>query len=331
MYYFPQTSLLPAEYNVEAWATERAVEQIKIDDERPYFGFVSFIGPHPPCRPPIPYNRMYNPDIIPNPLKGKIESDHMDEQIPFMNYLIWADDINDFQARALKARYYGEISYIDNCIGKILDEVESSSDSENTLICFYSDHGDHLGDHHAWQKESFFEASCKIPFLVSWSKKLKADMKCNELVCLTDLFAIAIGAAGTTEIRDGIDLLGMIQETKEPRKYLFGYYGTPGTRLFKIMVRDKKWKYIYFANGRRQQLFDLENDSYELEEVSTKYIDTTERLRQAAIMKIKSNKVLLDALDNGNLKGFDFIERERIRIHQFANDLGVTDFKVTFK
>ncbi len=68
----------------------------------------------------------------------------------------------------LKARYYGEISYIDDCLGRILDAVDARADADNTLICFFTDHGDMLGDHHAWQKESFFEASCHIPFLVSW-------------------------------------------------------------------------------------------------------------------------------------------------------------------
>ncbi len=43
---------------------------------------------------PIPYNRMYNPDIIEDPIKGDINIDHMDEQLPWMNYLIWAEDIN---------------------------------------------------------------------------------------------------------------------------------------------------------------------------------------------------------------------------------------------
>lgn len=93
-------------------------------DPRPWFGFVSFVGPHPPCAPPVPYNRMYNPDIISNPVKGDLETDQMDEQIRFMNYAIWADEINDFGARSVKARYYGEISYIDHCLGRILDAVD---------------------------------------------------------------------------------------------------------------------------------------------------------------------------------------------------------------
>ena len=55
---------------------------------------------------------------------GDLQTDFMDEQIPFMNYAIWAEDINDAHARVLKARYYGEITYIDSCIGRILDAVE---------------------------------------------------------------------------------------------------------------------------------------------------------------------------------------------------------------
>jgi arylsulfatase len=73
MYYMPQMSPLPAELTVEAWAADKAVEQLKKDDKRPYFGMVSFIGPHPPCAPPLPFNRMYNPDMIPNPVRGDID------------------------------------------------------------------------------------------------------------------------------------------------------------------------------------------------------------------------------------------------------------------
>ena len=74
----------------------------------------------------------------------------------------------------MKARYYGEISYIDDCLGRILDAIDARGDAENTVICFYTDHGEMLGDHHAWGKESFFDASCHIPFLVSWPREAAA-------------------------------------------------------------------------------------------------------------------------------------------------------------
>ena len=52
MYYKPQVSPLPHELTVEAWDADRAIEQIGASDSRPYFGMVSFIGPHPPFAPP---------------------------------------------------------------------------------------------------------------------------------------------------------------------------------------------------------------------------------------------------------------------------------------
>ncbi|MFW6058638.1 MAG: sulfatase, partial [Phycisphaeraceae bacterium] len=225
MYYMPQMSPLPAEITVESWAADRAVEQLQVDDERPFFGFLSFIGPHPPLAPPQPFNRMYDPDDMPNPVRGDLALDHMDEQIPWMNHIIWADGINDFLARILRARYYGEISYIDWCLGRVLDALEQRGDADNTVICFFSDHGEGLGDHNAWQKESYFEQSAHVPMLVSWPAQLPQNVQRDELVCLTDLFGMATHAAGQTETRDGIDVLGMLQGEAPPREQLVACYG----------------------------------------------------------------------------------------------------------
>ena len=46
-----------------------------------------------------------DPDRMPDPVLGKIEQDHLDEEIPFMRYAIWADAINGPLARIVKARY----------------------------------------------------------------------------------------------------------------------------------------------------------------------------------------------------------------------------------
>jgi len=162
MYYEPQCSPMPAALTMESWVADQAVGQIRADDGRPYFGLVSFVGPHPPLAPPIPFNRMYNPDLMPNPVRGDPAVDQMDEQITWMNYAVWAESVHDPQARILKARYYGEISFVDACIGRLLNAVEARGDASNTLICFFSDHGDLLGDHDGWQKECYFEGACHI-------------------------------------------------------------------------------------------------------------------------------------------------------------------------
>ncbi|MFX0101505.1 MAG: sulfatase [Candidatus Hodarchaeota archaeon] len=327
MYYMPQMSVQPADCAVESWAADRAIEQMTASDQRPFFGMVSFIGPHPPFAPPIPFNRMYNPDQMPNPVKGNLETDHMDQQIPWMNDIIWAESINNPHARVLKARYYGEISYIDSCLGKILDYLETREDADNTLICFFSDHGDHLGDHHAWQKESFFDATARIPFLVSWPSQLPQDQQRTELVCLTDLFSIATGAAGKVEVREGIDFFGMIEGTVEPRKVLFGYYGVPGSKKFKIMVRDSRWKYIFFANGGKEQLFDLIKDPDEICNLAGKERAIAQSLRKKAVAACDRFGIR-DALNGNDFKILPLWKWEwkGERIYQFDRSKGIHGF-----
>lgn len=325
MYYMPQMSPMPADATVEGWAAARAIEQIGTHKDQPYFGFVSFIGPHPPIAPPIPFNRLYDPDRMPNPIRGELELDHMDEQIPWMNHAVFAEDINDSHARVLKARYYGEITYIDDCIGSILRAVEARGDADNTLICFYSDHGDHLGDHHGWQKESFFEASCHIPFLVSWPGHIPAAERRDSLVALTDLFGIATSAAGTPELRQGTDALGLIAGSAKPREYLFGYYGLPGTPRFKIMVRHADWKYIFLANGGREQLFHLREDPDELRNrVHTD--DSVAHAMRGRAVEACSKAELRAALEGSELRAFPFAARPLTRIYQFDRSRGIRGF-----
>ncbi len=327
MYYMPQMSAQPADCAVEGWTAARAVEQIGVPDPRPFFGMVSFIGPHPPFAPPVPFNRMYDPDRMPAPVRGDPATDHMDQQIPYMNDVIWAESINDPHARILKARYYGEISYIDACLGAILDAVALRDDADNTVICFFSDHGDHLGDHNAWQKESFFDAGARIPFLLSWPAQLPRDQRRSELVCLTDLFAIATGAAGKTESREGVDLLNIIAGNLKPRDALIGYYGVPGTHEFKVMVREQRWKYIFMANGGREQLFDLESDPGELRNLAASQARIVSTLRCRAVAACRRPGAF-DALEGDDLREFPFKAWtwNGKRIYQFDNSTGVTGF-----
>lgn len=335
MYYMPQMSPLPAALGVEAWAAQRAVEEIKKSDERPWFGFVSFIGPHPPLAPPQPFNRMYDPDRMPNPVRGELALDHMDDMLPWMNYALFSEDINDSHARVLKARYYGEISYIDQCLGHVLDAVEALPDADNTLICFFSDHGDNMGDHHAWQKETFFDSACRIPFLVSWPARLPRDQRRTDFVCLSDLFGIATSAAGKVELRDGVDVLGIIEGNNAPREHVIGCHGTPGTALFetsgwpippfKIMVREGDWKYIFHANGGQEQLFNLAEDPQEIRQRIKDKPEIAKRLRQVAVGTLKTPSAQR-ALDGADLKALPLKQMPRQRAYQFCEERGFTKF-----
>ena len=326
MFYLPQRSPLPANLGGEWWTADRTVEEIaRSDESRPFFGFISFIGPHPPLAPPIPFNRMYDPERMPGPVLGQIEEDQLDEEIPFMRYAVWADAINPKLAKIVKARYYGEITYVDHCLGRILDAIEARTNSDNILICFFSDHGDLLGDHHGWQKQNFFEAACRVPLLLSWPATLPAGTVRNELISLADLFGIATHAAGECDAREGIDVLKMLRGECAPREYLVGMVETPGSHDFKIMVLTEEWKYIFMANGGREQLFNVKRDPDELSNCISSSSKTRNDLYAVAVeaCRVPGAK---DALDADKLRAFPFRERKRTRIFQFDRSHGVVAF-----
>ncbi|HXQ02640.1 MAG TPA: sulfatase-like hydrolase/transferase [Candidatus Udaeobacter sp.] len=326
MYYLPQRSPLPAELGVEWWAAGCAVEEItKPDNSRPFFGFVSFVGPHPPLAPPIPFNRMYDLDRMPDLVLGSVEEDHLDEEIPFMRYAIWADAINPALARIVKARYYGEITYLDHCLGRILDMIEARPKSEDVLICFFSDHGDLMGDHHGWQKQNFFAAACRVPLLLSWPAVLPKGTIQNELISLADLFGIATDAAGECEVREGTNVLKMLRGKCAPREYLIGMVEPPGSHDFKLMVVTDEWKYIFMANGGREQLFNLRRDPNELSNCVASASKTRNELHGLGVQTCRAPGGA-DALDGDKLRAFPFRERPRTRIYQFDRSRGVVGF-----
>lgn len=324
MYYVPQVRPMALDLTVESWLTGRALEELARPDPRPQFGFVSFVTPHPPIAPPIPYNRLYDPDAMPNPVLGDPAVDTADDYLGWMNHAVWAEEIPPSHARRIRARYYGSIAFIDDCLGRILDAIEARPDADNTLVCFFSDHGDHLGDHRAWQKESFFESACRVPLLVSWPARLPAGKTHGRLAALTDLFGLATTASGAAELRDGSDLLGALRGETPGRDHVLGVFGTPGTRQFKCMVRREAWKYIWLANGGRELLFNLEEDPAETRNFAAAESAVLAGLRAEAVRVLDSRELSRAALADGVLKALPFEPFPRTRIKQFAR--GVTDF-----
>jgi arylsulfatase len=238
---------------------------------------------------------------------------------------VWADAINTPFARMVKARYYGEITYLDFCLGKILDRLEARVNWSNTLICFFSDHGDLLGDHHGWQKQNFFEASCRVPFLLSWPTTLPAGIVRRELISLADLFGIATGAGGACELREGIDILGMLRGQSAPRPHLAGMAEPPGSQDFKVMIVTDEWKYIFMANGGREQLFNLKRDPAERSNCVASASEVTNDLQARAVEACRVPGAM-DALDGSKVRAFPFRERPRARICQFDQSRGVQGF-----
>jgi arylsulfatase A-like enzyme len=85
---------------------------------------------------------------------------------------------------------------LDDCLGKILAELEKTGQLDNTILVFTSDHGDNLGSHRQLGKQLPFEESISIPFLIRYPKKIKPSTISDALLSPVDMMPTVLSLAG---------------------------------------------------------------------------------------------------------------------------------------
>ena len=268
---------LPEELHPTYWTGETAVSFIReYERDEPFFLNVSFARPHSPYDPPKKFFDMYKDGKMPPPHVGK----WAEKYAPFEsreNYSLWHGDLGIEQVRRSRRGYYGAITFIDEQIGLILKALEERKMLENTLILFTSDHGDMMGDHHLWRKSYAYEGSARIPMIIRWPKSMELEgergMKISNTAELRDLLPTFLEAAGASipESVDGMSMLQLIRgNTDGWREFIDLEHGVcyADENQWNALT-DERWKYIYHSYDGSQQLFDLENDPGELNDLAS--------------------------------------------------------------
>ena len=62
-------------------------------------------------------------------------------------HLPYTEDLHGYDLRRAIAEYYGLMTWVDDCVGRMLAALEQNGLAENTIVVFTSDHGDYLGSH----------------------------------------------------------------------------------------------------------------------------------------------------------------------------------------
>ena len=63
---------------------------------------------------------------------------------------LWDEDFTDDQVKRARRAYYGAVSYVDDCIGRLLETLKACDLDKNTIVVFSGDHGDMLGERGLW-------------------------------------------------------------------------------------------------------------------------------------------------------------------------------------
>ena len=150
-------------------------------------------------------------------------------------------------------------------IGEILEALQKNDLAENTLIIYSSDHGDQMGEHGLWMKRTFYEASVKVPAILSWPGALPEGVQCDHVLSSLDLNATMLEALGAPPLPNasGRSVLDLVRHPDtEWEDLAFSEYCTYEDCLHRMIRRDE-WKLNYY-HGQEPQLFNLAEDPDEL-------------------------------------------------------------------
>jgi len=260
--------------------TDAAVEFLESQQPggKPFLLFVSYMTPHDPWTPPRKYATLYKRSTI--SLPANFMPRPMNGSKPFRYYTDWhGENLRDEQQmvpfprtpegmRDVRSRYYGTITHDDEQIGRILSSLDQKRLTENTLVIFLADHGISLGAHGISGKQTMYEEGIRLPLIMRYPRLKRGRAKNAGLVSLMDIFPTLCEAAGIEipESIEGHSLLGLYQgEGRWDREHIFSSFVSPVKHRLNIRcVRTKRYKLIHHLTTDEIELYDLENDPYEL-------------------------------------------------------------------
>jgi arylsulfatase A-like enzyme len=233
--------------------------------ENPFFCYIAFNAPHDPRSPREDYIGMYKDDAMPIP--GNFKGWH---PFKFDNMNIRDETLAPWPRTpeiisASIADYYGLISHMDNRIGDIIQTLKDKNMFDNTIIVFASDNGLALGSHGLVGKQNLYEHSTKVPLIIS-GPGVNKNQKSDALLYLYDIFPTLADLCKLPEPKniDGENFAPILKgKPIENRASLYTAY-----RHTVRAVRTAKWKLIKYPNQDYQQLFNLEQDPLELDNLA---------------------------------------------------------------
>lgn len=157
---------------------------------------------------------------------------------------------------------------MDKHIGRILDHLDAKDLTKNTLIIFTTDHGHFLGQHGLVAKAiHHYEDLLRIPFIVSRPGIIPAGKVSDSIVNLIDLAPTFLSAAGMDipGVMTGVDQNETFAGGKPARKWSITE-NHHGTRSFHMRTYiNERYKITVYRNGTDGELFDLQEDPNEID------------------------------------------------------------------
>ena len=273
------------EYAQEAM-TEKTLEFIENNRDRPFFLYLPFTIPHLALQVPDEALQMYQGKFPETPYLG--DKSYLPHHSP-------------------RAAYAAMITYMDQQIGLMLAKLESYGLTENTVVLFTSDNGTTFDiggvDRKFFQslgnlrghKTQLYEGGIKVPLIVKWPGRISPGSTSNHLAANWDILPTVAEIIGTQLPHqvDGISFLPSLLNNNDQTVHRYLYWEFHGRWNGAQAVRWKHWKGVRLNVGAEDQgkieLYDLSQDPGESVDLSDQYPQEVEKIRAIMQSRTKSH------------------------------------------
>ncbi len=245
-----------------------AAMTLQEDFGKPFFMSVGFFRPHVPLHVPPRWFDLYDLEKIILPKTPKSDLNDLPRNFLVINdYALaptHAEVIKYGKQRSLTQAYLASISFVDHCVGIVVDALASSSHADNTIVVLWSDHGFHLGEKQHWAKRTLWEESTRVPLLFV-GPGIKATEECREPASLIDIYPTLVEYCGLPVNRylEGVSLMPQLKDASTHRErpaVTSSYFGNHS-------IRSRDWRLVVYEDGQ-EELYDHRNDPDEFKNLA---------------------------------------------------------------
>ena len=267
-------------------AAEAALTTFK-ETGKSFFLGVGFRKPHLPFVAPKKYWDLYKREDIPKPVSNSHPKGAPEFALRTWNeiegYTDIPKDLNEIspsKIHELRHGYYACISYIDTLLGRLLDRLDELELTDNTIICFWGDHGFHLGEQGLWTKANNYELAARVPLILSVPGQKSKGNASNALVELVDVYPTLseLCELPLSAKLEGLSLKPLLEDPIRPWKSAaFNQYPRDFTEIkhkrhgdvMGYSIRTERFRYVQWRewiSGKAlvHELYDQQTDPNEM-------------------------------------------------------------------
>lgn len=308
---FPASSVLsqkpialdkPIEEMSDWKAVEYGVNFLNKEHNDPFFLALGFHRPHFPLAVPqeffdlYPLDKINLPNVLENDLKDlpsialDLLPSYRSDKAVYNSEESWKQVIQGVLA---------SISFADAMVGQVLDALENSSYADNTIVALWSDHGMHFGEKQSFSKQTLWEESTRVPFIIKAPGITDPGSTSGEAVSLLDLYPTLVDLANLPKNNnlDGESLLPLLLDPSTKRE-------KPAITMWEnsYAVRTERWRYIRYFDGS-EELYDHLNDPDEFFNLASNSKYTNLKTKLASWILPIMNKDIVGSKNNDVLTG----------------------------